>query len=97
MATYVMLMKLTDQGVRTIKESPARAHQAIELVKKMGGTVHGVWYTHGEYDAISVVDWPNDETITAFALGASSQGTFRTQTMRAFSVDEMAAIIKKLP
>jgi uncharacterized protein with GYD domain len=97
MATYVMLMKLTEQGRKTIKESPARATQAIELAKKMGAKVHGLWYTQGEYDAISIADWPSDEAMATFALAAGSAGNFTSQTLRGFSVEEMTAIIKKMP
>ncbi len=97
MATYVMLMKLTEQGRKTIKESPARANQALELAKKMGGKVTGLWYTQGEYDVIGIAEWPNDEAVAAFALAAASGGNFTSQTLRGFSVEEMGAIVKKLP
>jgi len=36
MATYVVLAQFTDQGIRTIKNSPQRAAQAVEMAKSFG-------------------------------------------------------------
>jgi uncharacterized protein with GYD domain len=44
-----------------------------------------------------VVEAPDDETATAALLAVSSQGNLRTKTMRAFSPDEMRAVIDKAP
>jgi uncharacterized protein with GYD domain len=42
-----------------------------------------------------VIEAPDDETATAAVLALGSQGNVRTKTMRAFSPDEMRAIIEK--
>ncbi len=51
----------------------------------------------GAYDAVGIVDAPNDEAITTWALTVGSRGNVRTQTMRAYSVDEMDKILAKVP
>jgi uncharacterized protein with GYD domain len=90
-------MKFTDQGARTIKESPARLKASIEMATKMGAKIQAVYYTHGEYDLITIAEWPSDEAATTFLLGVAAQGNVHTATYRAISVDEMAALVKKLP
>ena len=51
----------------------------------------------GAYDLVSIVDAPNDEAMTTLALSVSSQGNVRTQTMRAYSADEMGKIMANVP
>ena len=45
MADYIVLIDYTDQGIRTIKESPARADAFRENAKKIGVTVKQVYWT----------------------------------------------------
>ncbi len=97
MPGYIILYKYTQQGLATIKESPERIKKAKALVEKLGGRVVGVWVTMGEYDLVSVGEFPDDQTAAAFALTHSRLGTVTTQTMRAFSEEEFAQIVSKLP
>jgi uncharacterized protein with GYD domain len=51
----------------------------------------------GAYDAVFTADGPDDDSMTALAVSMGSIGNIRTQTMRAFSADEMKRILDKLP
>jgi uncharacterized protein with GYD domain len=51
----------------------------------------------GPYDAIFIADAPDDESMTALALSLSSLGNVRTETMHAYSAEEMGRILAKLP
>jgi uncharacterized protein with GYD domain len=53
-------------------------------------------WTIGPYDAVSIIEAPDDETVTAFALAMCGQGNVRTTTMRAFDRSEMGTIFKRL-
>ena len=97
MATFVYLMKLTEEGIKGIKHAPRRAQQGIKTVEDMGGKVLRLYSTMGEYDYVAIVEWPNDEAAAVFALAWGSKGTVRTTTMRAFTMDEYDAIVEKLP
>ena len=97
MPGYVTLYKFTQQGVSTIKDSPQRIKQVKALAEKMGIKVVGVWVTMGEYDLIAIADVPDDQTAAAFALIVAKQGNVTTQTMRAFSEDEYAQLVGKVP
>ena len=37
MSTYIMLADYTDQGIRNVKDSPARLDAAKELIRSLGG------------------------------------------------------------
>jgi uncharacterized protein with GYD domain len=66
------------------------------MAEKLGISVKSVHYTVGSYDIVTVVEG-SDEAVTAALLKLGSLGNIRTQTLRAFSADEMKAIITKLP
>jgi uncharacterized protein with GYD domain len=97
MPTYVFLYKLTDQGIKNIKEMPQRIEKAIEASEAVGGKVLGAYTVLGEYDLVSIAEFPNDETVMSLALAFGAQGNVRTTTLKAFTKDEFAEIVKKLP
>ncbi len=97
MATYIVLFNYTDQGIRNVKQSPERRKAAIAAAEKLGIKMKDNYCTMGAYDLVAIVDAPNDEAMTTLALSVGSQGNVRTQTMRAYSVDEMDRILAKVP
>lgn len=96
MPTYISLINWTDQGVRNFKETVDRAKAATELAERMGGNLKDVYWTVGPYDIVSVADFPDDETGTAFLLALGSQGNIRTATLRAYTAEQITGIMGKL-
>jgi uncharacterized protein with GYD domain len=97
MATYVVLVNFTDQGVRYIRQTTERAKGLINAAANLDIKVKDIYWTMGAYDAVFTAEALDDETITAFAGSMGALGNIRTQTMRAFSADEMNKILAKLP
>ena len=93
MPAYVTLFNFTEQGIRTIKDSPTRAKAAADTAKSMGGRFIGVWWLLGQYDGVVVMEMPDDESVTRFMAATGMQGNIRTTTMRAYSEEEMARIV----
>jgi uncharacterized protein with GYD domain len=97
MATYVVLMKLTDQGIKDIKGAPKRVEDGIKAMEAMGGKMKDFYLVMGEYDYVAIGEFPNDEAATTFLLALSAQGNVKTTTLKAFSQKQFAEIVKKLP
>ncbi len=97
MPTYIFLYKLTDQGIKNIKEMPQRMEKAIEASEAVGGKVLGVYSVLGEYDLVSIAEFPNDETVLSLALAFGSQGNVRSTTLKAFTKETFVEIVEKLP
>jgi uncharacterized protein with GYD domain len=68
MPTYIILYKLTDQGIRNIKEAPQRIEEGTKALEAAGGKVIGFYSVMGEYDYVGIGECPNDETAVALAL-----------------------------
>ncbi len=96
MATYIMLTSFTDQGIRNVKDSTKRADAVREMAKKFGVTAKEFFWTLGSYDVVAIYDAPDDASMTALGLAIGSAGNVRTQTMRAFSREEMNGVLAKL-
>jgi uncharacterized protein with GYD domain len=95
MPTYVSLIHWTEQGIKNYKDTMRRLEDFTKLAESKGGTVREALYTVGEYDIVTVTEFPDDETATAALLQVGSLGNVRTNTMRAFTADEMGGIISR--
>ena len=93
MATYLMLLNWTDQGIRNVKDSPVRLDAAKKLAKDLGGEFKSVYMTQGSFDLAVVLDMPNDEKLASFVLKLGSVGNVRTTTLKTYSEDEYRKII----
>jgi len=96
MATYITLWKLTDQGIKNIKDSPRRVETTVKAVEEAGGKMKGVYVTMGEYDFVTIADAANDESYMAVMMQIGSMGNVRTTTLKAFTQEEFIEILKKL-
>ena len=97
MPTYIGLMKLTDYGIKNIKEAPQRIEKGIKAYEAMGGKFIGLYVVLGEYDYVAIGEAPSDEAHVAFSLALGSEGFVRTTSLKAFTKEEFAEIVKKLP
>jgi uncharacterized protein with GYD domain len=97
MPTYLTLLRYTEQGIRNIKESPARLEAGKKAFQAAGGELKSFYLTLGRYDAFCISEAPNDETATKIALSLGSQGNVRTETTRIFSEAEYRKLISGLP
>ena len=96
MTTYISLINWTDQGIRNFSDTVQRAEDAKALAQRMGGSIANIYWTVGQYDLVTVADFPSDEMGTAFLLALGSQGNVRTTTLRAYDASEVGGVISKL-
>jgi uncharacterized protein with GYD domain len=95
MATFIALIDWTEQGVKGFRESVDRYEAARDAFEQMGVHLTQVYWTMGGHDIVAVGEADDDETMAAATLMLGAQGNLRTTTMRAFSADEMRAVIAK--
>ena len=89
MVTYVMLLNWTDQGIKSVKDSPKRLDAVKKLAKEMGGEVKSFYMTLGQYDLVLIVDMPNNDKLASFGLKLGSLGNVRSTTLKTFSEGEV--------
>jgi len=97
MQTYIILMNLTDQGIKNVKEAPARIEMTSKALEAAGGRMVGFYATMGLYDYVVIAEGPDDETAFIQLLTLGMLGNARTITLKAFTQKQFTDIVKKLP
>jgi uncharacterized protein with GYD domain len=97
MATYVSLIRFTQQGIANIKESPARLEAARKEFEKAGAKIKDFYLVTGQYDAIVITEAPDDTTVAKMVLSLGARGNVRSETLRAFTEAEYRKIVASLP
>jgi uncharacterized protein with GYD domain len=96
MASYIILLTWTGQGMEKIKASSKRLDAGRKAFKKLGCLLKDVYLTMGPYDLVCVLDAPDAETAAKAILSLGAEGNVRTLTLPAFTEDEYRKIIDSL-
>jgi uncharacterized protein with GYD domain len=96
MATYMVLGRFTDQGIRNVKDTTRRANAIREMAKGIGITVKETYWMLGQYDVAFIADAPDEESMTVLGLSIGALGNVHTQTLRAFSADEITRMLGRM-
>jgi uncharacterized protein with GYD domain len=91
MPTYIMLSTLTPEGVQTVKNNPQRIREVNTEVEQLGATVKAQWATLGQFDFVSIVEAPDEKTMSRVSLELGSRGTGRFETLTAIPIDDFIA------
>ena len=97
MPTYVTLFNWTDQGIRNARDTIERVERASEVAEqKYRVRLVQIYWTVGPYDLVSVLEAPDDQSISAFLLELGSAGNVRSTTLRAYNREEMSRVLERL-
>jgi len=91
--TYIMLSRLSPDGVQTIKNNPTRIKEVNREVEQLGATVKQQWATLGQFDFINVVEAPDEKTMARVSLELGSRGTAKYETLIAIPIDDFIGSI----
>ena len=96
MPSFITLLNWIEQGMGKIKTSSKRLDAGRKAFKKAGCELKDVYLTMGPYDLVCVIEAPDAETAAKAILSLGAAGNVRTQTLRAFSKEEMDGILGKM-
>jgi len=94
MAKYVVLANFTDQGIRNVGDTVARAEQVKAAMAAAGVKMLDILWTLGQHDLVLTVEAPDDETATRVLLKVAKAGNVRSTTLRAFTAQDMGRILQ---
>jgi uncharacterized protein with GYD domain len=96
MPTYIRLTNLTAEGFEEIEQSASRTEQMKAMAEEMGGEIRDVFLTMGDYDFVSIAEFPNDQMYTQFALRFAEKGVADTRTLKAIDEPEYLDLVQGL-
>ena len=95
MATYVVLVNWTDQGIAGFKGTTDRVDHEAEIRKRAGVELKEIYWTQGPYDLVAIIEAPDDESVAARCSESRPTGALE-RNARAFDRDEYERILAKL-
>jgi uncharacterized protein with GYD domain len=95
-AMFVVLGKFTDQGAKNIQNLRKNAEENMARGERLGVKIHGWYLTQGRYDIVVVAEAPDAETMLTQSAGVAGTGNTRTETLRAYTLDQAEQAIKKV-
>ena len=93
MARYVSLLRFTPQGVKNLKQSPARATAFCKAAENAGVKVEAQLWTAGAYDGILILNAASEVKALNAIARLVATGNVSTETLQAFDAQEFAAIL----
>ncbi|MBA7477781.1 Glutamine synthetase and cystathionine beta-lyase binding protein [subsurface metagenome] len=97
MANYVVLMKMTPEGAKNLKDAPKRLAKYNEILAAEGAKITAAYATLGQYDFVAVIEGPEDfATVAKCSAAISMLGALSTQTMPAMPVTDFFKVVAEI-
>ena len=93
MPTYIMLSKLSEQGLQTLRANPDRLQAVNADVEELGAKVLHQWFVLGPYDFVNIVEAPDAKTIARVAIAISARGSTNLESYEAIEVDDFVKLL----
>jgi uncharacterized protein with GYD domain len=97
MPKYVISASYTHEGVEGVrtKGGSSRRDAVAETAKSMGGELEAFYFAFGDYDALVLVDLPDNEAAAAVALSVDAAGGATTKTTVLLTPEEVDDAAKR--
>ena len=97
MTKYLIQTSYTAEGLNGLRKDKATGRVAAikRAIASAGGTVEVACWSYGDWDAVMVLDFPDDADALALVLKESESGLVRTKTTVLITPEEMDAASKK--
>ena len=93
MPTYIMLSKLSEQGLQTLRANPERLQEVNQDVEEIGAKVLHQWFLLGPYDFVNIVEAPDAKTIAQVSVAISARGSTSLESYEAIGVEELVGLL----
>ncbi len=99
MPKYLVQVNYVGAGIKgLLKDGGSRRQEEVEkLVESLGGSLESMYYAFGETDAFIIADMPDNASVAAVALLASSSGAVAAKTTVLMTPAEVDEAAKKTP
>ncbi len=94
MPLYVLLTKVTPQGVKTIRDNPQRIKDVNREVEQMGARVLAQYATLGRYDFVNIVEAKDDGTMAKVSVNLGARGTVQIESLTAIPIEDFIKGLK---
>ncbi|WP_246998400.1 GYD domain-containing protein [Halosolutus gelatinilyticus] len=93
MPTYITLWNFTPEGAKTVRDSPSNVDPVADRFRELGGELREYYLLMGQYDSVSICDFPDDQTAAQAVLSVLEEGNATAETLRGFTAEEFAEMV----
>ena len=97
MPYYLVQGTYTAEGSAALLANPENRIEVVKsAVERLGGKLHGGWFSFGEYDVVLVVNMPDSVSAVAVSLAFSAGGAVKiVKTTPLVTAEEAVEAMKK--
>jgi len=97
MPKYLLQANYTGEGVKGLRKEGGTSRRAAAeaLVKSLGGSMESFYYAFGDTDVFTVVDMPDQASMSALCLAIGASGAVSGKTTVLITPEEVDAATKK--
>ena len=97
MAHFLLEVAYTPETWKALVNNPQDRSAAIRpVIEKLGGTIENVWFSFGDYDAVVIMQMPDNVSAAAFSLAVAAGGAVRAhKTTPLLTIAEGIEAMKK--
>jgi len=89
--TYIMLSTLSDGGRKVLRERPGWIRKVNRELERMGVKVRAQYAVLGPYDFVTVLEAPDNETVSRVSIEFGARGSVQMMTLPAIPLDTFIA------
>ncbi len=94
MSMYILLSTLTPEGRKTLHTNPERLEEVNKEIADFGCMVVAQYAVLGQYDFVSIIEAPDNETIAHLSVDLGSRGTVNITTLAAIPTAQLRDKLK---
>jgi uncharacterized protein with GYD domain len=77
MPFFALRWSFSSDAIKALTDKPQnREAPARQLIEGYGGKLHHYYFMFGEYDGLGIVEFPDNVSVAAASMRASSTGSF---------------------
>jgi len=97
MATYIVLMKVTPEGAKALKEGPQRLAKYTQALSAEGAKITAAYATLGRYDYVAVIEGPEDiSKVFKSSAAVAMVGALSSETMPALPIQDFFKLVAEV-
>ncbi len=94
-AVYIMLSTLSESGRKVLRGRPGWIRKVNADVERMGARVLAQYAVLGPYDFVTVIEAPDNATISRVSVELGARGGVAGMTMAAIPLDEFIGRLER--